>query len=331
MTNLKNFPKFIKFKVIKYSTDYFKYSINYFGDKFTKFPKFIKFKIIKYSTNYFKYSTNYFGNKFKKFKNIKFIKISNLSVSIILFVTLLFLYLFYLSVPTLYNKEALQKDITDKLIKEFKINFSLSSNIRYLILPSPHILVENVKIFDDNLKDPKELSQIKKLRIYISQKNLLNQNDVKLNKILIEDANFLIQKKYYRFFDDYLKSQFSKKKIIIKNSNFFLKDKNNKTISILPVKNINLFYDEGEFANQIIVKGKFFKVPFYLKWYKNFETKTKSVTSINLKKLDLEIENESFIKDKKYLASNSIFFRNSKLYSDIQIHDNLISFNSRGA
>jgi hypothetical protein len=50
---------------------------------------------------------------------------------------------------------------------------------------------------------------------------------------------------------------------------------------------------------------------------------------INLKKLDLEIENESFIKDKKYLSSNSIFFRNSKLYSDIQIHDNLIIFNSR--
>jgi hypothetical protein len=89
------------------------------------------------------------------------------------------------------------------LIKEFKINFSLSSNIRYLILPFPHILVENVKIFDDKLKDPQELSQIKKLRIYISQKNLLNQNNVKLDKILIEDANFFIQKKKYGFFEDY--------------------------------------------------------------------------------------------------------------------------------
>ena len=107
---------------------------NFFNDKFkkiTKFPKFIKFKIIKYSTNYFKYSTNYIFDKFKKFKNIKFIKISNLSISIILFVTLLFLYLFYLSIPTLYNKETLQKDITAKLMQEFKINFSLSSNIRY--------------------------------------------------------------------------------------------------------------------------------------------------------------------------------------------------------
>ena len=46
---------------------------------------------------------------------------------------------------------------------------------------------------------------------------------LKINKILIEDANFLVQKKYYGFFDDYLKTQFSKKKIIIKNSNFFFK------------------------------------------------------------------------------------------------------------
>ena len=67
--------------------------------KFSKFPKFIKFKIIKYSTDYFKYGTNYFVGKFKKFPKFikfKFIKISNLSISIIFFVTLLFLYLFYL-------------------------------------------------------------------------------------------------------------------------------------------------------------------------------------------------------------------------------------------
>ena len=297
---------------------------NFFIDKFKKFNKFIKFKNIKFSNYYF---TDNF-NKIKKFKYIKFIKISNLSMSIILFVTLSFLYLFYLSIPTLYNKDALQKDITNKLIKEFKINFSLSSNIKYLILPAPHVLAENVKIFDNNLKDPKELSQIKKLKIYISQKNLFDQNDLKITKILVEDANFLVQNKSYEFFDDYLKNQFSKKKVTIKNSNFFFKDKNNKTISIFPIKKINLFYDEKELVNKLIVKGKFFKIPFNIEWNKNFEKDAKSVTLIKLKKLDLEIKNKSFIKDKKYLAKNNIFFRNAKLYSNFQIQNNLISFNS---
>ncbi len=317
--------KKIKFK-IKTSNELVKLN-NLFIDKLKKFNKFIKFKSIKSSNNYFTGQFNKF-NKFKKFKNIKFIKVSNVSMSIILFIALLFLYLFYLSIPTLYNKDALQKNITNMLIKEFRINFSLSSNIKYAILPAPHVLIENVKIFDNNLKDPQELSQIKKLKIYISQKKLFNQNNLKIDKILIEDANFLLQKKYYKFFDDYLKVKLPQKKIVIKNSNFFLQNKSNKIISIFPIKNINLFYDEKKSANKVIAKGKFFKIPFNLNWHRNFGENAKSLMLIKLKKLDLEIKNESFIKDKKYLSKNKIFFRNAKLNSNFQIKNNLISFNS---
>tara|TARA_Y100000590_G_scaffold210099_1_gene238021 strand:+ start:851 stop:2452 length:1602 start_codon:yes stop_codon:yes gene_type:complete len=317
--------KKIKFK-IKISTELTKLK-NFFVDKFKKFTKFVKFKIIKSFNNYFTDQLNKFI-KFIKLKHVKFIKISNLSISIILFITLSFIYLFYLSIPTLYNKDALQKDITNKLIKEFRINFSLSSNIKYVILPAPHVLIENVKIFNNNLKDPKELSQIKKLKIYISQKNLFDQNNLKINKILIEDANFLFQKKNYKFFDNYLKVQFPKKKIIIKNSNFFLKDKDDEIISIFPIKNINLLYDEEKLANQMSLKGKFFKIPFNLNWHKNFGENNKSVTLIKLKKLDLEMKNESFIEDKKYSSKINIFFRNTKLNSNFQIKNNLISFNS---
>ena len=92
-------------------------------------------------------------------KNIK-IKISNFNKYLISFISLLFLYLFYLSIPALYNKETLQKDLTEKLLNDFNINISLSSDIKYLILPSPHVLVRNVKIFDDNKDNPRELSQI---------------------------------------------------------------------------------------------------------------------------------------------------------------------------
>ena len=152
---------------IKFSNELFKLQ-NFCINKFKKLKKFIEFKIIKFISKYLPNKLN----KYKKFKNIKFINISNLSMSIILFIALLFIYLFYASIPTLYNKGALQKDITDKLIKEYKIDFSLSSNIRYFILPAPHFLIENVKIFDDNLKNPKELSQIKKLNYFVLLINL---------------------------------------------------------------------------------------------------------------------------------------------------------------
>ena len=65
-----------------------------------------------------------------------------------------------------------------KLIKDFKINFSISSNISYNILPSPHFLIKNAKILNDNNENPSALSEIKKLKIFISQKNLFNKEKI---------------------------------------------------------------------------------------------------------------------------------------------------------
>ena len=61
----------------------------------------------------------------------------------------------------------------------------------------------------------------------------------------------------------------------------------------------------------------------------SFGTKPKSTTLLKLKKLDLEIKNESFTEDKKYLSNNNIFFRNAKLNSSFQIENNLIIINSK--
>ena len=119
----------------------------------------IKFKI-KFP-NKFVNLNNYFIDQFKKLKKFKFKKISNFSLSIILFISLLFLYLFYLSIPSLYDKGSLQKDLSSKLINEFNINFSISSEINYSILPSPHILIKNAKIFNDDVNNPKVIVQIK--------------------------------------------------------------------------------------------------------------------------------------------------------------------------
>ena len=140
----------------------------YFIKQFNKFKFKIKLPKKFANLNY------YFIDQFNKLKNLKFKKISNLSLSVILFVSLLFLYLFYLSIPTLYDKGRLQKDLSSKLINEFDINFSISSEINYSILPSPHILIKNSKIFNDDANNPKEIVQIKELKIFISQKNFFN-------------------------------------------------------------------------------------------------------------------------------------------------------------
>ena len=150
-------------------------------------------------------------------KNIK-IKIRNFNKYLIFFICLLFLYIFYLSIPTLYNKEILQKELKEKLLDDFKINISLSSNIKYLILPSPHILVENAKFFDNNTKVPQELGQIKKLKIFISQKSLLDRKNLRIIKILMDNSNFSVNKKNLSFYKTLFFNRFSDKNIYAKNS-----------------------------------------------------------------------------------------------------------------
>ena len=94
-------------------------------------------------------------------KNLKF-TISNFNKYLIFCIGILFIYLFYLSIPTIYNKDTLQKELSKKIFSNYNLNLSLSSDIDYLILPSPHFLIRNAKVFKDRDAISEELGQIKK-------------------------------------------------------------------------------------------------------------------------------------------------------------------------
>ena len=105
--------------------------------KFYKFSKFFKYLIKKTLLKHPNKTNNIF-NKFRfNFKS----KVSNFNIYLISFISILFIYLFYLTIPALYNKSWVQNTIESKLLDEFKINFSISSEITYEILPSPHFTI----------------------------------------------------------------------------------------------------------------------------------------------------------------------------------------------
>ena len=97
----------------------------------------------------------------KNFFNIKL----NFKIGVFTFFSLFFLYLLYLSIPSLYDSGRVQKVLYNKLIDEFSLNLSLSSDITYRILPQPHFYIKDTKIFRDKTKVSEEIGEVKDLKI----------------------------------------------------------------------------------------------------------------------------------------------------------------------
>ncbi len=261
-------------------------------------------------------------------KNFKF-TISNFNKYLIFCISILFLYLFYLSIPTIYNKDALQKELSKKILSNYNLNISLSSDINYLILPSPHFLIKNAKIFNNSSTIPEELGQIKKLKVFISKKSLMKQKHMRITKILIRDANFSIRNDNLNFYDNYINNRLSENRIEIKNSNFFFKDKADETISIIFVPNSHLFFDKEKQINKLTGNGEIFQVPISFKWKKEFnENKIKSFL-FNIEPLSLNFENKSIVSENNGdKGENIINLGNAKLITNYSFKENSILFES---
>ena len=103
--------------------------------------------------------------------NIKF----NLKIGIFTFTSLFFLYLLYLSIPSLFDTGRVQKVLYKNLNNDFGLNLSLSSDISYRILPQPHFHIKDSKIYQTKLDVANEIGEAKDLKIFISQKNFLTK------------------------------------------------------------------------------------------------------------------------------------------------------------
>ena len=293
--------------------------------KFNNTIKYFYFSITKILFKQKSKVNKIFVNKFK-FKSKS--QISNFNKYVISLISLLFIYLFYLSIPGLYEKTWLQNAIENKLLNEFKINFSISPEITYEILPSPHFTIKNVKIFNDSLNTPKTLSEIKQLKVFIYQKNLFYKDQLKIKKVLINNANFTVQEIDFKFLNNILDKKLSKKKINIKNSKIFFNDVANEIIFITKISNLLLFYDDKKLLNKISSKSEIFKLPFILELNKDLINKSNNIF-IDLNKLKIKFRNETtkLNKNKTGLINLSVF--NLKLITEYIHKNNLILFESQ--
>ena len=120
-----------------------------------------------------------------KNKTINKLKISNFNKLLITFIGLLFLYIFYLQIPLLYDKDWVKDKIQTQLLSEFKINLDSIDDISYRILPAPHFLIINSKITSTSSKSKKTIAEIKNLKIFLDQVNFFNKEKMNITEIII--------------------------------------------------------------------------------------------------------------------------------------------------
>ena len=273
-------------------------------------------KIVKIFNNFIKRTIFKVENK----TNDKF-HVSNFSKYIITAIVVLFIYIFYLSIPLLYDKNWVQNKIVTKLSDEFNINLSNSFDISYRILPKPHYLIKDTKT---------TLAEIKDLNVYISQNNLFNKDSIRISEVVIEEANFSLLKDNFKTLYKKSENKFSKKKIKINNSNIFFKDNLNEVISIIKISNAFLFFDEKNLFNLFDLNGEVFNIPFKLK-YQNTLDLQKQI-EIKAPDLQLEVINEFFKKDEDLSGGiNNISILNSNINTKYNIKDQIVIFQSDGS
>ena len=134
--------------------------------------------------------------------NLKKILINNkVFFTIILLVILFFS---YLSIPNIFNQSEISAQLKKNLLKKLNLEFNFEKKLNYKFLPRPHFITnESSLIFNEN-----KISEINKLKIYVSLENLFSLKNVKVQDVIIEEGNFNLNNKNYRFFIKLLDSDF---------------------------------------------------------------------------------------------------------------------------
>jgi len=265
------------------------------------------------------------------------LKISSFNKAIITFIGLLFLYLFYSLIPTLYDKNWLKDNIKAKLFKEFKLNLNFVENISYRILPAPHFIIKDSNLLLNNSSKKRYIAEIRELKIFLNKSNFFDKEKMKIEEVIINDANFFLLPSDFKELNHSINHKFSNKKIKINKSNIFFKNNLDEIITIIEIDKVNFFFDDKKLENQFNSKGSIFAIPFTLEIKnkkdlfkkKNFLFEERNFL-FKAKSLNLNILNNNIKKNNNSTVGNNIIsFFNSIVDTEYELRDKNIIFKSK--
>jgi hypothetical protein len=251
--------------------------------------------------------------------NLKKTLINNkIFLTIVLFVIL---FLSYLSIPNTFGQNQISAELKKDLLDKLNLEFNFEKKLNYKFLPRPHFTTnESSVIFN---KD--KISKINKLKIYVSLENLFSLKNIKVNDVIIEDANFNLNKNNYDFFTKLLDSNFEDLKLEILDSNIFYRNLDSDVLFINHIKSAIYIYDPKESKKILYSENNIFNLPYSVKLSNN-EYEKKLSSKIKIESLNLQLENQSSYGEELKTGLSEINFSNLRSIVEYKEGKNYFEF-----
>ena len=250
---------------------------------------------------------------------------------LIFFISIIFFYyLIYLSFPGILHDKSDQNYFTNKLKKQYNLEFSLTPEITYSILPKPHFQINDVIIFNNINNYQKEIAQVKRLKIYLHQKNFFKKRKLEIKTVELFETNFFINKMDINFIKNVLRKGFIDSPMIIKRANLFYQDMDKKTISFLNLKKIDMEFNNKINSDVVTSNGEIFNLPFVITWKQDLD-KQEQISNLKFKKINLNIFNSTKFINKRKKNKLQIYLNRSRYIINYDLHDKKVNFESNNS
>ena len=276
---------------------------------------------VKYLKNISDFINNLLEKNLNKLnlKNISFLLKNN--KIILTFVALFTIFISYLLLPTFYSQNNLSQELKNKLQNKFDLNFKFSQNIKYNFFPRPHFTTtDSIIVANQN-----EITKISKLKIFISLDNFFSLKNIELRDLVLQNANFNINKGNYNFFLELLNNNFQHGNLIIKDSNLFFRHLEDEVLFISKIFKMKYYYETKELKNIIYSENEIFNIPFSVETFFG-EDKSKIFSLINLNLMKLKVKNELSLDNEKKIGKSEIILNKLKRIVEYRIEKSSFNF-----
>ena len=240
---------------------------------------------------------------------------------ILIFVALFIVFLSYLLSPTFYKQSDIARVLNYKLQSKFDVNLKFTQNISYNIFPKPHFITNESIIYNDE----GEISKIKKLKVFVSLDNLMSINKIKVKDLILENANFNLNKENFDFFLNLMSKSFKDGNLIIKNSNIFYRNLEDEVLFINKIIKMKYYYNEKEIKNIFYSDNEIFNIPFSIESFFN-KNKNKIFSQIHFNFMKIKIDNELTLNHENIIGKSDLTFNKFKRIAEYQIQKNYFNF-----